>query len=348
MKIGEEVTKMDFSYWGSICLAVFITLWLTDRRRFLNGYFLIAGLICFVIAVWQWLEVTQAPWMQAMMLITSLVLTGIIPIALAFFALACVLYSRRLIRYSGSQLGYVMLETIGFVIWGMLIVTLLNSLFFRSHLIWMILGILFLWIGYLMVGFLSYALSSLLDELPILYSVDFIVILGAGLLADGSVSRILQRRLDKGIAIYKQQRKRGAHPKFVVSGGQGSDEIMAESRAMGNYLIENGIAKSQIIQENASTSTYENLYNSEILMTKEKVFHRAIFVTNSFHVFRAGVIAKRLHTTMSGISASTSIHYLPFAAFREYLALFMMFKWTNAMILATLTISYLIYWLFVY
>lgn len=339
---------MDFSYWGSICLAVFITLWLTDRRRFLNGYFLIAGLLCFVVAVWQWLEITQAPWMQALLLVVSLALTGIIPVALALFALACVLYSHRLIRHAGSNPGYVLLEMVGFIIWGMLLLTLLNSLLFHSQFIWLILGLLFIWIGYFMIGFLSYGLASLLDELPILYSVDFIVILGAGLLADGTVSKILQRRLDKGIAIYQQQLKRGAHPQFVVSGGQGADEIMPESQAMRNYLEKKGIASTQIIQESTSTSTYENLRFSEIIMTKIKIFHRAIFVTNSFHVFRAGVIAKKLNTTMSGVSASTSMNYLPFAAFREYLALFMMFKWINAIILGGITVVYLIYGLFIY
>ena len=74
-----------------------------------------------------------------------------------------------------------------------------------------------LWIGYLMVGFLHMRCLLCWTNCLFWYSVDFIVILGAGLLADGSVSRILQRRLDKGIAIYKQQRKRGAHPQFVVS-----------------------------------------------------------------------------------------------------------------------------------
>ncbi|GEL15321.1 YdcF family protein [Pediococcus cellicola] len=339
---------MDFNYWGSICLAIFMTLWITDRRRFLNGYFLMAGLICFVIAVWQWLEGMQVPWVQALLLVLTLAFTGLIPVALFLFALACILYSRRLIHEMGRQKGYVLLALVGFLIWGMLLVTLLNVLFVHNRFLWFCLGIGYLGIAYFTVGFLAYLVASLLDELPVAYSVDFIVILGAGLLPNGKVSKILKQRLDKGISQYQKQLKRGAHPQFVVSGGQGPDEIMPESQAMANYLMTQGILADQIIQENKSTSTYENLRNSQILMTKNKIFHRAIFVTNSFHVFRAGIIAKRLHTTMTGVSAPTSIYYLPFAIFREYLALIVMFKWVHLAVLILCMIGYLISWLFIY
>ncbi|WP_412988877.1 YdcF family protein [Pediococcus siamensis] len=339
---------MDFNYWGSICMAVFITLWLTDRRRFLNGYFLIAALAFFVAAVWQWLEVTQEPWMQAFLLIVSLAFTGLVPIGLALFAVACTLYSHRLIRASGRKPGYFLLESVGVLILGTLFFTFLNALFIHSELIWTLLGLVYLWLLYLAFGFLSYAAASLLDELPVAYNVDFIVVLGAGLLPNGQVSKILQQRLDKGLSLYRRQEKWGAHPKFVVSGGQGADEIMAESQAMSYYLQENGIRPEQIIQENKSTSTYENLKNSQVIMTKAKIFHRAIFVTNSFHVFRAGIIAKQLNSTMTGVSAPTSIYYLPFAAFREYLALVVMFKWINGGALTVLTVGYLISRLFIY
>lgn len=334
---------MNFSYWGSICLAVFVTLWLTDRRRFLNGYFFTASVICFFFAGWQWLEATQAPWMQVLLMISSLAFTIIIPIALALFALACIIYSRRLIQEVGVHPGYRLLEMVGFIILAMFFLTLLNLFMFHSSLLWVLLGIFYLWTAYFMIGFISYAVASVLDELPVRYAVDFIVILGAGLLPDGTVSKILQKRLDKGIAIYRKQLKRGGHPQFVVSGGQGTDEIISESQAMRAYLIEAGISNSKIIQEDRSTSTYENLRFSQILMTKEKVFHRAVFVTNSFHVFRAGLIAKQLNSTMTGISAPTTMHYLPFAAFREYLALIVMFKWINVLALIMTTLCYLTY-----
>ncbi|AMV67377.1 Integral membrane protein [Pediococcus damnosus] len=339
---------MNFSYWGSICLAVFVTLWLTDRRRFLNGYFFTASAVCFFIAGWQWLEVTQAPWMQALLVMIKLTFTIITPIALILFALACIIYSRRLVRETGAHLEYRLPEIVGFIILGILVFTLLNLFVFHNSAIWILLGLFYVWMAYFMIGFISYAVASLLDELPVHYSVDFIVILGAGLLPDGTVSKILKKRLDKGISTYRKQRKRGIHPQFVVSGGQGTDEIKPESQAMSNYLIEKGISSTQIIQENKSKSTYENMRNSQVLMVEKKPFYRAIFVTSSFHVFRAGLIAKQLNSTMTGISAPTSMHYLPFAAFREYLALIVMFKGANLVALIVTTVGYLIYCLIIH
>lgn len=59
------------------------------------------------------------------------------------------------------------------------------------------------------------------------------VVLGAGLSGD-KVTPLLASRIEKGIAICQK------HPgsKFIMSGGQGPDELIAEGQAMANYALE--------------------------------------------------------------------------------------------------------------
>ena len=44
-----------------------------------------------------------------------------------------------------------------------------------------------------------------------------------------------------------------------MSGGKGPDEVIAEGEAMQNYAVKQGIPADDIIVENKSTTTYENI-----------------------------------------------------------------------------------------
>ncbi len=77
-----------------------------------------------------------------------------------------------------------------------------------------------------------YPMDLLQSLFPVRKEPDAIIILGSGLIGD-KVPPLLAQRLDKGKAIYEKFLGRS---KLIVSGGQGSDELIAEAEAMARIL----------------------------------------------------------------------------------------------------------------
>lgn len=121
-----------------------------------------------------------------------------------------------------------------------------------------------------------------------LSSIDYVIVLGAKVEEDRSLSSKLEDRLDKTIEYFKNEKT-----EIIVSGGQGADEPATESSVMKEYLIENGIDENRIIEENKATSTYENL-----IYSKEKIDNFTesdiLIVTNSYHLARVKMLSSRL------------------------------------------------------
>lgn len=132
---------------------------------------------------------------------------------------------------------------------------------------------------------------------------DYLIVLGAGV--NGTVpSLILSNRLNAALT-YLQ-----THPDTicVVSGGQGPGEDITEADCMADWLIGNGIDPQQIWREDKSTSTRENIAFSLDLI-EEKTGNRptqAGILSNEFHLFRAGMEARRQGLESIGIPAKTS------------------------------------------
>ena len=101
------------------------------------------------------------------------------------------------------------------------------------------------------------------------YDQDFIIILGSKINKDGSLTPLLQGRVDKALSFgnkqYEISKKKIV---YVPSGGKGQDEITSEAEAIKNYLISKGIKEKQIIIEDKSTSTIENMKFSKNIIDK--------------------------------------------------------------------------------
>ena len=151
---------------------------------------------------------------------------------------------------------------------------------------------------------------------------DFLIVLGCALKKDGTPTPLLQGRLDRAIDFYNKQKERtGKELVFITSGGQGADEVIPESSAMKRYLIEHGIPEERIIEENQSTSTYENM-----LYSKNKIWQldpegKIAFSTTNYHVFRSGLFARRVKMRAVGMGADTKWYFWPNAAVREFIGL---------------------------
>lgn len=143
---------------------------------------------------------------------------------------------------------------------------------------------------------------------------DYCIVLGAQWKAEGP-SEVLRRRLDKAIDYLK------ANPETVaiVSGGQGSNEIISEAAGMRQYLLDAGIADERILMEDQSTNTCENLAFSAAFVDKENC--SVVVVTNNFHVFRALKIAWKQGYHAEGLAADSVLWMAPNNLLREFLGI---------------------------
>ena len=194
-----------------------------------------------------------------------------------------------------------------------------------------------LWFSFTFVALLLY--SWIYRILPRRRQYDYIIIHGAGL--DGPrPTPLLAGRIDKALELWNKQHQ---HGKFVVSGGQGADEIVSEAQAMRDYLLEKGVPAAAILMEDKSTTTWENLRYSLAVIRADRTsaaaddapaggsvtsndapadseFTTAV-VTSDFHVFRCAEYAHNLGIKADGIGSHTKGWYWPTAFIREFIAI---------------------------
>jgi len=167
---------------------------------------------------------------------------------------------------------------------------------------------------------------------------DYIIVHGCGL-KEGNVTTLLARRLDKAIEFYNKQKETYHPPKLVLSGGQGIDEPRPEAQAMKDYVILKGIPEADILLEDRSTTTFENMTFSKEIIDKDSNGkpYNCIYATSNFHLFRTGIYAKRAGLKINGIGSKTAWYYLPNALLREYLAYIIMYWKRNLILLLIVT-----------
>jgi vancomycin permeability regulator SanA len=128
---------------------------------------------------------------------------------------------------------------------------------------------------------------------------DCILVLGAGVRADGRPSPMLEDRLLQGIALYKM----GASNKLLMSGDntrKGYDEV----NTMKQYALDKGIASEDIFMDHAGISTYDSIYRAKEIFQADNV----IIVTQQYHLYRALYISESLGINAYGVSADPRIY----------------------------------------
>jgi len=163
----------------------------------------------------------------------------------------------------------------------------------------------------LYIIYLTFRMNKVARE-KLSYHSPYVLILGAKLFGDRP-SLSLQNRLDVALEYLF------SHPeaKVIVSGGQGEDEDIPEAHSMRNYLMVHGIDENRILIEDRSTNTYENLKFS---MDLYDVKH-AVVVSNTYHLYRTKIIARRLGIQMEALAAETPMRSKRKMYVREYAAI---------------------------
>ncbi len=133
---------------------------------------------------------------------------------------------------------------------------------------------------------------------------DAIIVLGARIMPDGELSTTVLHRVQTALKLYKD----GYAPLIIACGAQGADEPETEAGAMARWLIEKGVPASDVVVEDKSTDTIENLQNARAEMVARGL-KTAIVVTSDYHVTRALWLAKDQGLDAIGASAPGNITF---------------------------------------
>lgn len=108
------------------------------------------------------------------------------------------------------------------------------------------------------------------------------VILGAAVWGGNRPSPVLRERINKGFDVYIQ----GTVPKLVITGG-GSPNEMTEADVSKNVLIKYGVDPDNLIVENESNSTVEQIQFVKKNLYKTNKWKKIILISDNFHLMRA-------------------------------------------------------------
>ncbi len=151
------------------------------------------------------------------------------------------------------------------------------------------------------------------------FNKDYIIILGCGIKDDGSLRRILKDRVNKAIEFYKNQLENTGKKAIIIpSGGQGKAEIISEAEAIKRYLLANGIGEEQIILEDKSTNTIQNLkYSKKIIENLSGSEKNIVFITSEYHLIRSIIFANKVGLKAECLGSRTKWYFLINALLRE-------------------------------
>lgn len=148
---------------------------------------------------------------------------------------------------------------------------------------------------------------------PAKNNLDYVIVLGARVKAH-TVSNTLKKRLDKAVE-YAQE---NPDTILVLSGGKGPGESVSEAEAMYQYLVYNGVRPEQLLIEDMSRSTVENIAYSKLVIEQYREKDKKVVtaplqqritsvpfavapdkpleigvLTSNYHIFRARMIAQK-------------------------------------------------------
>lgn len=165
---------------------------------------------------------------------------------------------------------------------------------FKLALICLMLGILF-YLG--VVAMVCYREK----HIPPVGEYDAIIVLGAQVKPDGVPSLQLQWRLDAAANAWKER-----NSIIVVCGAQGSNEPAPEAHVMRDVLVKQGVPAEQILMDDQSFNTRQNIRNAVSLLEGREV-ERVLIVTSDYHLPRAMAIAEDAGLEASGLGAPTKL-----------------------------------------
>ncbi len=167
---------------------------------------------------------------------------------------------------------------------------------------------------------ISFVLSF--GRTTVTYDENAVIVLGCGLNEDGTPGPTLTKRLEGCVEYYRQNN----NCYVVVSGGYSRYNNVTEGSAMKNYLVNKGIAADKILVDENATNTRENFIHAMNLLKSDNIpTDNICYITNDFHIYRAGVYAKQIgFTDIKSVSTATDYAVFIPAVLREVIGVIMM------------------------
>lgn len=142
---------------------------------------------------------------------------------------------------------------------------------------------------------------------------DCAIVAGAGVNGN-EPSPVFQARLDHAATLYRQ----GMTHTIILTGGYSPEQTFSDAAIARNYLIRQGIPANQILIEEKSTVTRENLrYAKELMITQN--LKNALLVSDPLHMKRLIIMAEKMDITAYS-SPTPTTRYRSFAS-RSYFLL---------------------------
>ncbi len=114
---------------------------------------------------------------------------------------------------------------------------------------------------------------------------DAAIVLGAAVWGN-EVSPVFRERINHAIDLYR----RGKVRKLIFTGGQGNKDELTEAAEARQFAIKNGIPEKDILIEERSHTTYENLVYAKQLADTNGL-KRVLIVSDPIHMKRAVAMA---------------------------------------------------------
>ena len=114
---------------------------------------------------------------------------------------------------------------------------------------------------------------------------DAAVVLGAAVWTN-NVSPVFRERINHALNLYRQNRVR----KIIFTGGKGSPNEPTEAAAARSYALANGIPAQDILVEQKSHTTYENIVYAKHLADANNL-KKVLIVSDPLHMKRAMTMA---------------------------------------------------------
>lgn len=123
---------------------------------------------------------------------------------------------------------------------------------------------------------------------------DAVLVLGAGVRANGTPSNMLEDRLLTALSLYEK----GICDTVIVSGDHGTP-YYDEVNVMKEYLVKKGIPSDRVFMDHAGFSTYDSLYRARAIFGVQEL----VIVTQEYHAYRSLMIASALGIEAKAVPA---------------------------------------------
>jgi uncharacterized SAM-binding protein YcdF (DUF218 family) len=335
-----------------LLFAVFYALYRRNRASLLPSFFFTGFLIYAATEVCVLLYYSELKIARFALFLIFLVFLLVCSFGVYALILYLFLNARKVLKREGVSLSHSLTLILGVILLaGVIFVRIADHIRFPIY-VRLLYSVTIAFIFLYVVHVTQYLVATLLCNLSRpRKNQDFIIVHGAWL-KEGKVSPLLAGRVDKAIWFYQEQKKRATPPKLILSGGKGSDELRSEAVAMAEYAMDKGIPQSDILLEDQSETTLQNIEYSKKLMDELSggAPYKCLYVTSNYHLLRTGIYARKTGLRTIGLGSKTALYYLPVALIREYIAYVYLYRKRNlAFAIAYAIVAALsLYWYQVY